>query len=204
MQNHNFLNSYHISNTDTVENLEWGHKHILGRHRREMLLSLPFILYWKCVTLHILNKLWENIYFYAPQPSNSFSVAPSPEASYIHHMPKQTTTVPYKPWLQSYIISFICAVVSLSIAIIYTQRWFCSLYIPSFCYKFWYNRTGGHVLSQMSDISTGIKLYHMARNISVELNLVAGKMNHVLPNFILPTFNTCNKISKCLLKHVYE
>ena len=38
----------------------------------------------------------------------------------------------------------------------------------------------------------------MAGNIDVELNLVVGENKHVLPNFILPTFNTSIKNSKCL------
>ena len=44
--------------------------------------------------------------------------------------------------------------------------------------------------------------YGMARNIGVEQNLAVGEINHVSPNFILPTFNTCintcSKNSKCL------
>ena len=35
----------------------------------------------------------------------------------------------------------------------------------------------------------------MARNIVIELNLAVGKINCVSPNFIPPTFNTCNKSS---------
>ena len=35
--------------------------------------------------------------------------------------------------------------------------------------------------------------YHMAGNIGIELNLVVGEINHALPNFIPPTFNTCIK-----------
>ena len=34
-------------------------------------------------------------------------------------------------------------------------------------------------------------MYHISGYIDVELNLVVGKINHVSPNFILPTFNTC-------------
>ena len=97
------------------------------------------------------------------------------------------TTVRYKPWLQSYIISFICAVVSLSIATIIPKVDFVHYISHPFAINY--------ILSQMSDVSTGMTLYHMAGNISVKLSLVAGKMNHVLPNFILQTFNTCNKIS---------
>ena len=36
----------------------------------------------------------------------------------------------------------------------------------------------------------------MAENIGMELNLAVGKINHVLPNFIPPTFYI--KDSKCL------
>ena len=35
-------------------------------------------------------------------------------------------------------------------------------------------------------------------NIDMELNLAAGKINFVLPNFIPSTFSTCIKNSKCL------
>ena len=50
----------------------------------------------------------------------------------------------------------------------------------------------------------------MAGNIGVALNLVVGKINHVLPNFIQPTCATCMKnsrylhLSKCILKYVFE
>ena len=35
--------------------------------------------------------------------------------------------------------------------------------------------------------------YRMAKNIDVKLSLVIGKINHVSPNFILSTFNSCIK-----------
>ena len=41
-------------------------------------------------------------------------------------------------------------------------------------------------------------LYRIAENIDMELNFMVGKINHVSPNFILPTFNTSIKNSKCL------
>ena len=35
----------------------------------------------------------------------------------------------------------------------------------------------------------------LTRNIGVELNLAVDKINHVSPNYIPPTFNTCIKTS---------
>ena len=42
-------------------------------------------------------------------------------------------------------------------------------------------------------VPTHLITYCIAKNIDMELNLVVGKINYVLPNFILPTFNTCIK-----------
>ena len=54
--------------------------------------------------------------------------------------------------------------------------------------------------SQQDMIYVDSQLYSIpySRNIGVELNLVFGKINFVLPNFILSTFNTCIENSKCL------
>ena len=42
------------------------------------------------------------------------------------------------------------------------------------------------------------KLYHMARNIGMELTSAVEKVNCVPSNFIPPTFNVCVENSRCL------
>ena len=42
----------------------------------------------------------------------------------------------------------------------------------------------------------------MTGNIGVELNLAVGRINRVLPDFILPTFITCSKNS--MLKNITQ
>ena len=46
-------------------------------------------------------------------------------------------------------------------------------------------------LSPIPPPTIGQSICRMDGNINAELNLVVGKINHVLPNFIPPTFNTC-------------